>query len=164
MERTDVVVRKARWTAAATLAVIAMTAGCGSESTSGKAADGTASVTAGATKEPAGTAPSHDTLIERAAGTWKGITAPTDGSLDTLVIKDGKATAKGAKLSCTGTLMPAKEDGQESATITYKCQGGKDGGRGPGHLKMKPDSSALAIDFDGPSGGWGGPVDSYRRA
>jgi hypothetical protein len=157
-------VRKARWTAVATLAVVVMAAGCGSKSTGGKTADGTASATTGAAKKPAGAAPSHGTLLERAAGTWKYIATPGDSTLDTLVIKDGKATAKGAKLSCTGTFVPTKKGGQESATITYTCQGGKDGGRGLGHLKVDPDGSSLVIDFDGPPGGWGGPVDSYRRA
>jgi hypothetical protein len=157
-------VRKARWAAAATLAVVVMAAGCGSKNAEGKSTDGTARSSTRVAGKPTGAAPSRATLLERAAGTWKSITAPTDDSLDTLVIKDGTATAKGAKLSCTGTFVPAKKDGKESATITYTCQGGKDGGRGLGHLKLKSDGSSLAIDFDGPPGGWGGPVDSYRRA
>ncbi|WP_189958893.1 hypothetical protein [Streptomyces alanosinicus] len=149
---------------AATLAVVVMTAGCGGKSAGAKTAGGPANATTGVTKKPAGAAPSHGTLLERAAGTWKFIATPTDDSLDTLVVKDGRATAKGAKLSCTGTFVPTKKDGRESATITYKCQGGKDGRRGLGHLKVDPDGSSLVIDFDGPPGGWGGPVDSYRRA
>jgi len=149
---------------AATIAVVVMASGCSGKSESGKTADATASSTAGVTKKPDGAAPAHGTLLERAAGTWKYIASPSDDSLDTLVVKDGKATAKGAKLSCEGTFAPTKKNGQESATITYKCQGGTDGGRGLGHLKVNPDGSSLVIDFDGPSGGWGGPVDSYRRA
>ncbi|MFF3918574.1 hypothetical protein ACFYZB_34970 [Streptomyces sp. NPDC001852] len=156
--------RKARWTAATTLAVVVMATGCGSKGTGGKTADGTARATTGVATKPAGAAPSRGTLLERAAGTWKYIATPDDSTLDTLVIKDGKATAKGAKLSCTGAFVPTKKGGQESATITYTCQGGKDGGRGLGHLKVDPDGSSLVIDFDGPRGGWGGPVDSYRRA
>ncbi|MFF9213247.1 MULTISPECIES: hypothetical protein [unclassified Streptomyces] len=156
--------RKARWTAIATLAVIAMAAGCGSESTDERSADGKASATTGATEKPAGATVPQGTLLERATGTWKYIATPSDTTLDTLIIKDGKAKAEGAKLSCTGTLVPVKENGKESATITYTCQGGKDGGRGLGHLKVDPDGSSLVIDFDGPAGGWGGPVDSYRRA
>ncbi|MEU6389490.1 hypothetical protein [Streptomyces sp. NPDC046939] len=155
--------RKARWTAIAMLSVVVMAAGCGNENTDGKAADGTASGTTGATEKPARVAAPQGTLLERASGTWKYIATPSDTTLDTLTIKDGKAKAEGAKLSCTGTFVPVKDD-KESATITYTCQGGKDGGRGLGHLKMKPDDSALVIDFDGPAGGWGGPVDSYRRA
>ncbi|MER6031023.1 hypothetical protein [Streptomyces sp. NPDC001851] len=156
--------RKARWIAVATLAVAVTAAGCGGKSAGGKTAHGTVSATTGVAKKPAGAAPSHGTLLERAAGTWKYIATPDDSTLDTLVIKDGKATAKGAKLSCTGTFVPTKKNGRESATITYTCQGGKDGGRGLGHLKVDPDGSSLVIDFDGPPGGWGGPVDSYRRA
>ncbi|MET7270970.1 hypothetical protein ABZS59_07245 [Streptomyces flaveolus] len=155
--------RKARWTAVATLAVV-MAAGCGSESADEKASDATASATAGAVEKPAGAKAPEGTLLERAAGTWKYIATPGDTTLDTLVIKDGEATARGAKLSCTGTFVPGKENGEESATITYTCQDGKDGGRGLGHLKVKPDGSSLVIDFDGPAGGWGGPVDSYRRS
>ncbi|MGW2650672.1 hypothetical protein ACWC2T_38760 [Streptomyces sp. NPDC001393] len=156
--------RKARWIAAATLAVVVMATGCSSKSAGGKTPDGTAHATTGVAGKQAGAAASHGTLLERAAGTWKYIATPDDSTLDTLVIKHGKATAKGAKLSCTGTFVPAKKGGQESATITYTCQGGKDGGRGLGHLKVDPDGSSLVIDFDGPPGGWGGPVDSYRRA
>ena len=156
--------RKARWTAVATLAVAVMAAGCGSESADEKPADGRARATTDATKKPAEAAAPQGTLLERAAGTWKYIATPGDTTLDTLVIKDGKAKAEGAKLSCTGTFVPVTKDGKESATITYTCQGGKDGGRGQGHLKVKPDGSSLVIDFDGPAGGWGGPVDSYRRA
>lgn len=156
--------RNARWTVVATLAVVVVAAGCSSESTDEKAADTTASATAGPAETSVGAqAPGH-TLLERAAGTWKYIATPGDTTLDTLVIKDGKATARGSKLSCTGTFVPVKENGEESATITYSCQNGKDGGRGLGHLKVKPDGSSLVIDFDGPAGGWGGPVDSYRRA
>ncbi|MFF9819045.1 hypothetical protein [Streptomyces sp. NPDC014006] len=156
--------RKERWIAVATLAVVVMAAGCGSESADEKPADGTASATTGATEKPAGVTAPQGTLLERAAGTWKYIATPSDTTLDTLIIKDGKAKAEGARLSCTGTFVPVKKNGEESATITYTCQGGKDGGRGLGHLKVKPDGSLLMIDFDGPAGGWGGPVDSYRRA
>ncbi|MFF9135708.1 hypothetical protein [Streptomyces sp. NPDC014806] len=156
--------RKARWTAVATLAVVVIAAGCGSESADEKPSDGKSSATAGPTGKPAGATVPQGTLLERAVGTWKYIATPSDTTLDTLIIKDGKAKAAGAKLSCTGTFVPVKKDGKESATITYTCQGGKDGGRGLGHLKVDPDGSSLVIDFDGPAGGWGGPVDSYRRA
>ncbi|WTE23856.1 hypothetical protein OH747_40240 (plasmid) [Streptomyces anthocyanicus] len=156
--------RKARWTAVATLAVVVMAGGCGSESADEETVDAKASTTAGAAEEPKEATAPQGTLLERAAGTWKYIATPSDTSLDTLVIEDGKATAEGAKLSCTGTFVPVENDGEGSATITYTCQGGEDGGRGLGHLKVKPDGSSLVIDFDGPAGGWGGPVDSYRRA
>ncbi|GHF41879.1 hypothetical protein [Streptomyces morookaense] len=65
--------------------------------------------------------------------------------------------------------MPGERDGQESATITYTCEGGddsfggQDGLRGLGHLTVDLDGSALVLDFEGPKGGWGGMVDSYRR-
>ncbi len=70
---------------------------------------------------------------------------------------DGYATARGTKLSCTGTFVLTKTDGKESATITYTCQGNQDsGGRVLGHLKMSQDGSSLVINFDELSGGWGG--------
>ncbi|GHF79087.1 hypothetical protein [Streptomyces thermodiastaticus] len=156
--------RKARWTAVATFAVVMLAAGCGSENADDKAADGAKSSATQVADKPARTAPAQGTLVERAAGTWKSIVSPSDNSLDTLVVEDGKVTAKGTKLSCTGTLKPEKKDGKETATITYTCEGGKDGDRGLGHVKLSDDASKLAIAFDGPSGGWGGPVDSYRRA
>ncbi|MEW1685873.1 hypothetical protein [Streptomyces sp. NPDC093594] len=156
--------RNARWTVVATLAVVVMVGGCGSESADEETADAKASTTTGAAEKPVKATAPQGTLLERAAGTWKSIATPRDTSLDTLVIEDGKVTAEGAKLSCTGTLVPVENDGEESATVTYTCLRGDDGGRGLGHLKVKPDGSALVIGFDGPAGGWGGPVDSYRRA
>ncbi|MEV7084710.1 hypothetical protein AB0O07_02205 [Streptomyces sp. NPDC093085] len=42
------------------------------------------------------------------------------------------------------------------------CAGGDDGGRGTGSVTMK-GADALAIDWAGPEGGFGGPVDSFRR-
>ncbi|MCC3769745.1 hypothetical protein [Streptomyces sp. UNOC14_S4] len=166
--------RKAAWTAAASLIGVMTIAGCGGDSGSsdGKKSEAKASAAgsvgsadpAGSGKKPGRPTPAKGTLVERAAGSWKSIGTPGPDTLDTLTVTDGKAIAKGAKLSCTGTFTPAEKDGKESATITLTCEGGKDGGRGLGHLQVKPDGSALFIDFDGPEGGWGGPVDSYRRA
>ncbi|MFF4533513.1 hypothetical protein ACFY1P_30085 [Streptomyces sp. NPDC001407] len=153
---------KAVWTAAASLIIAVTVAGCGNDSHAGeKKPEPKASAAAGSTG--AGKS-AKGTLVERATGTWKYIGTPGKDTLDTLTVADGKATAKGAQLSCTGTFAPAEKDGHESATITYTCEGDKDGGRGLGHLEVKPDGSALVIDFDGPKDGWGGPTDSYRRA
>jgi hypothetical protein len=157
-------VRTARWTAVATLAAVMLAAGCGSEKADDKAADGSKGSATQVADKPARTAPAQGTLVERAAGTWKSTASPSDTSLDTLVVQDGTVTAEGTKLSCTGTLKPETKDGKETATITYTCEGGQDGNRGLGHVKLNDDASKLAIEFDGPSGGWGGPVDSYRRA
>ncbi|RLV04418.1 hypothetical protein CTZ27_10685 [Streptomyces griseocarneus] len=159
--------RKAAWIAAASLIGVVTVAGCGGDGGSDEKkpeAKASAAGSAGSGKKPGGPAPAKGTLIERATGSWKSIGTPGPDTLDTLTVTGGKATAKGAKLSCTGTFAPAEKNGKESATITLACEGGEDGGRGLGHLQVEPDGSALFIDFDGPKGGWGGPVDSYRRA
>ncbi|UQI46252.1 hypothetical protein M1P56_18850 [Streptomyces sp. HU2014] len=155
--------RKAAWMAAASFAAIVSVTGCGSDGGTPEKRPEAGASTAGAGK-PA-QAPAKGTLVQRATGSWKSIGTPGDDTLDTLTVADGKVTSRGAKLSCTGTLVPGGEkDGKETASLTLTCEGGKDGGRGLGHLTVKPDGSALVLDWDGPKGGWGGPVDSYRRA
>ncbi|MEU8551491.1 hypothetical protein AB0C81_31720 [Streptomyces roseoverticillatus] len=153
----------------ATAAAVVLVGGCGGDGGSGAGASAGASASGKPAEAPAKGAPAKDaqakgTLVERAAGSWKSIGTPGDDTLDTLTVTGGKLTAKGAKLSCTGTIAPEPEkDGKETASVMLTCEGGKDGGRGPGHLQVKPDGSALYIDYDGPKGGWGGPTDSYRR-
>ncbi|KAB7835552.1 hypothetical protein [Streptomyces mobaraensis] len=129
--------RKAGWIAASFLAVTVAT-GCSGNGDSG-------------------------TLLERANGSWKYIATPTDNTLDRVTVADGKVTAKGGKLSCTGTMSPTTENDKEEATITYTCEQGGDGGRGIGHLTVDSDDY-LIIEWEGPVGGFGGPLDSYRRA
>lgn len=101
-------------------------------------------------------------MIERAAGSWKSIVEAKDTSLETLAIADGKVTAKGPKLDCTGTLEAGEKAGKEAPTLTLSCKGGDDGGRGVGTVRMKDDDK-LAIDWAGPEGGFGGPLESFRR-
>ncbi|MYR60564.1 hypothetical protein GTY54_31480 [Streptomyces sp. SID625] len=107
---------------------------------------------------PAG---SKATVTERANGSWKSIAKGSD--LQTLTIKDGHVSARGQKLACEGTLKPGKKNAKDVPTLAFSsCQGSSDGGRGLGHLTMK-GADALAIDWEGPKGGWGGPVDSFHR-
>ncbi|MFF1765768.1 hypothetical protein [Streptomyces sp. NPDC058249] len=102
-------------------------------------------------------------MIERATGSWETIlNTPSGNTLKTLTVSDGDVTAKGSKLDCTGTLKPGKTDGKETPTLTLSCKSGSDGGRGKGTLHMRGED-ALALDWKGPVGGWGGPVDSFRR-
>ncbi|MGK5544869.1 hypothetical protein ACSNOH_09060 [Streptomyces sp. URMC 127] len=154
-------------TSAAAAAVV-LVAGCGGDggSKAEKAKPAEAPAKSAPAKDvPAKDAPAKGSLVARAAGSWKSIGTPGDDTLDTLTVTGDKLTAKGAKLSCTGTVAPGPEkNGRETANVTLTCEGGKDGNRGPGHLQVKPDGSALYIDYDGPEGGWGGPTDSYRRA
>ncbi|MEV7865746.1 hypothetical protein AB0P17_06500 [Streptomyces sp. NPDC088124] len=108
--------------------------------------------------------PAGGTLTDRAAGSWKSIVdATSDDALETLTVADGKVTAKGPKLDCTGTLDTAGKGGADAPSLTLSCADGTDGGRGAGTVKMKGED-ALAIDWAGPEGGFGGPVDSFRRS
>jgi hypothetical protein len=119
--------------------------------------------TAAEQQSPSSKPSAERTMIERAAGSWKSIVEATDNSLETLTIADGKVTAKGPKLDCTGTLKDGQKAGKEAPTLTLSCKGGDDGDRGVGTVRMKDDDK-LAIDWAGPEGGYGGPLESFRRA
>ncbi|MBD3009982.1 MULTISPECIES: hypothetical protein [unclassified Streptomyces] len=113
-----------------------------------------------AQQSPSSGPSARGTIMERSAGSWKSIVAAKSADdLETLTIADGKVTAKGPKLDCTGTL----KGGEDEPSLTLSCKGGSDGGRGQGTVGMKGDD-ALAINWKGPEGGFGGPVDSFRRA
>ncbi|MFE6158544.1 hypothetical protein ACFQ7F_06460 [Streptomyces sp. NPDC056486] len=118
---------------------------------------------AGPQRDEKAPADSRSTVIERATGSWKTILSKTD--FETLTVKDGHVTAKGSELACEGSLKPGTQDGEEAPSLTFSsCKGNTDGGRGLGHLTLKDTKNdALAINWEGPKGGWGGPVDSFRR-
>ncbi|ATM24655.1 hypothetical protein SMD44_p10156 (plasmid) [Streptomyces alboflavus] len=135
--------------------------GCGSDdSTPDPPSRGTQAGPQHSDKAPAD---KQDTVIERATGSWKTILRKTD--IETLTIKDGQVSAKGSTLECKGSLKPSTQDGKEAPSLTFSsCKGSTDGGRGLGHLTLKDTKNdALAINWEGPKGGWGGPVDSFRR-
>ncbi|MER5358581.1 hypothetical protein [Streptomyces sp. NPDC002785] len=119
---------------------------------------------AGTAEQRPSASPSGGGIIERATGAWKSIGAAksADGLQTLTVTAGGKVVAKGDKLDCTGTLKPGEKSGEDAPTLTLSCEGGNDGGRGVGTVGMKGDD-ALVIDWAGPKGGWGGPVDSFRR-
>ncbi|MCQ8187429.1 hypothetical protein [Streptomyces rugosispiralis] len=120
--------------------------------------------TQSAQQSPSSGPSARGTILERSAGSWKSIVAAKSADdLATLTIADGKVTAKGPKLDCTGTLEPGQKGGEDEPSLTLSCKGGSDGGRGQGTVGMKGDD-ALAINWKGPEGGFGGPVDSFRRA
>lgn len=112
-------------------------------------------------------AASEGTLIERAAGSWKTISKRKSAdAFETVTVTDGRVSAKGSALDCSGTMKPRTKGGKEAPTLTLSCKGGSDGGRGLGtvHLGTKEAADdALAFDWEGPKGGYGGPVDSFRR-
>ncbi|MES4902252.1 MULTISPECIES: hypothetical protein [unclassified Streptomyces] len=154
--------RKAACMVVTTVVAGLVLSGCGGGD--GEKADSKPSgaTTAAKQQSPSSEPSAERTMIERAAGSWKSIVEAGDGGLDTLTIADGKVTAKGPKLDCTGTLKEGRKAGKEAPTLTLSCKGGDDGGRGVGTVGMKDDDK-LAINWAGPEGGYGGPVESFRR-
>ncbi|MEV5986108.1 hypothetical protein AB0L85_13935 [Streptomyces sp. NPDC052051] len=160
--------RKAARAAVATVIAGVLLSGCGDsdgdQPESRAKASARTDAGAGTPEQKQSASPAGDGIIERATGSWKSIVASDSATgLSTLTIEaGGKVTAKGGKLDCTGTMKPGEKDGKDAPTLTLSCAGGDDGGRGVGTVGMKGDE-ALAIDWAGPEGGWGGPVDSFRR-
>ncbi|MCN9244875.1 hypothetical protein NGF19_29535 [Streptomyces sp. RY43-2] len=164
--------RKAVRAAVATVIAGVVLSGCGdsdgdqpeAKAKAKASASADADTGAGTAEQKQSASPAGDGIIGRATGSWKSIVASDSAtSLSTLTIEaGGKVSAKGGKLDCTGTMKPGEEDGKDAPTLTLSCAGGDDGGRGVGTVGMKGDD-ALAIDWAGPEGGWGGPVDSFRR-
>lgn len=153
--------RKVHPLAAAVLAGLVLTA-CGSGDDKPDKTQGSPAGQADAKEAPKGGA--QGTMIDRAAGSWKTILKKSD--IETVTIRDGHVAAKGSRLDCSGTLKPGMKKGKEAPTLTLSCKNGGDGGRGTGtvHLMTKnAKGDALAFDWQGPEGGWGGPVDSFRR-
>ncbi|MFD5387170.1 hypothetical protein ACFWMG_19920 [Streptomyces sp. NPDC127074] len=152
--------RKAVHMAVTSVIVALVVSGCGGSDDGKKDSKPSGEATQAAQKSPSESPAAKRTIIERSAGSWKSImAAKSDDALETLTIADGKVTAKGPKLDCTGTL----KGGENKPSLTLSCKGGSDGGRGEGTVGMKGDD-ALAINWKGAEGGFGGPVDSFRRA
>ncbi|MDX3434432.1 hypothetical protein PV664_37290 [Streptomyces sp. ME01-18a] len=151
--------RKAVRTAITAAVIGLLLSGCGSSDSNTAHAKNSS-----AGKQAPSTEPStQQTMIDRASGSWKSIIEANDAdALATLTVKDGKVTAKGPQLTCTGTLKPHSDKGEGVPTLMLSCKNGGDGGRGLGTVDMK-GADALAIDWEGPEGGWGGPIDSFRR-
>lgn len=156
--------RKAVHMAVTSVIVGLVVSGCGNSDDGEKESKPSGGATSAARQSPSSSPSAQRTIIERSTGSWKSIVAAkSDDALATLTIADGEVTAKGPKLDCTGTLKPGQEDGADAPSLTLSCEGGSDGGRGRGTVQMKGDD-ALAINWDGPEGGFGGPIDSFRRA
>lgn len=159
--------RKAVYMAVTSVIVGLVVSGCGGDDDGkkeSKPSGGATRATQAAQQSPSSGPAAQGTIIERSAGSWKSIVAAkSDDALEALTIADGKVTAKGPKLDCTGTLKPGQKGGEDTPSLTLTCKGGSDGGRGAGTVGMKGDD-ALAINWKGPEGGFGGPVDSFRRA
>ncbi|MEU5613935.1 hypothetical protein ACI2L4_34715 [Streptomyces sparsogenes] len=154
--------RKAAYMVVTTVVAGLVLSGCGGGDDTKADPKPSGATTAAGQKPPSSEPSAERTLIERAAGSWKSIVKADDNGLETLTIADGKVTAKGPKLDCAGPLKEGRKAGEEAPTLTLTCKGGDDGGRGVGTLKMKGDDK-LAIGWAGPEGGYGGPVDSFRR-
>ncbi|TGB15502.1 hypothetical protein [Streptomyces sp. MZ04] len=158
--------RKVHAMAAVVLAGLVLS-GCGADSDEPQKPGSTRTASADAKQSPTPKASAQGTMIERATGSWTTISKKrTATSLETVTIEDGQVTAKGGKLDCSGTLKPRTKGGKESPTLALSCKGGSDGGRGLGTLYLmdkETNDDALAFDWEGPEGGWGGPVDSFRR-
>jgi hypothetical protein len=88
------------------------------------------------------------------AGTWKPI---NKSPIATLTITGNTVRTTG-KLACPGTITGADT---AKPVLTLKCAT-PDADRKRGTLKLKPDGSALVIEWEGPA--WGGVIDSLRRA
>ncbi|MEV6127850.1 hypothetical protein AB0M05_13625 [Streptomyces violaceusniger] len=156
--------RKAVHMAVTSVIVALVVSGCGDSDDGKKESKPSGEATQAAQQSPSSSPAAQRTIIERSAGSWKSIVAAkSDDALETLTVADGKVTAKGPKLDCTGTLKSGQKGGEDEPSLTLSCKGGSDGGRGEGTVGMKGDD-ALAINWKGPEGGFGGPVDSFRRA
>lgn len=159
--------RKAHAAAVLVLAGFVLS-GCGAgEDKPQKARDAQSGGDKGSPSKGPTDASAEGTMIDRAAGSWKTISKTQgDKYFKTVTIADGHVTMKGAVLDCSGTLKPDTVEGKEAPSLTLTCKGGSDGGRGVGNMhlgdKVAKDD-AVAFDWKGPKGGWGGPVDSFRR-
>ncbi|MFD8609540.1 hypothetical protein [Streptomyces sp. NPDC059631] len=141
------------------VAGIAVIGGCGSDSQ--KTEEPGSHAVVGGQHSQTPPAESKATVTERANGSWKSVVKGSD--VQTLIIKDGHVSARGQKLACEGALKPGTKNGNDVPTLAFtSCRGRSDGGRGLGHLTMK-GTDALAINWEGLKGGWGGPVDSFHR-
>lgn len=154
--------RKAAYMVVTTVVAGLVLSGCGGGDDDKADSKPSGANTAAKQQSPSSEPSAERTMIERAAGSWKSIVEASDSSLETLTIADGKVTAKGPKLDCTGALKDGQKAGKEAPTLTLSCKGGDDGGRGVGTVKMKDDDK-LAIDWAGPEGGYGGQVESFRK-
>jgi hypothetical protein len=129
-------------------AAVGLLAGCGGD---GDEKDGaqapSPTTTAQATQPPAQQAKGLD-------GTWKPI---NKSPIATLTIT-GTTVQTTGELACPGTITGA--DAAEPA-LTLNCAR-PDDQRTRGTLELKPDGTALIINWKGQA--WGGMIDSLKRA
>ncbi|MYR56067.1 hypothetical protein GTY54_07310 [Streptomyces sp. SID625] len=159
MSSKGVDMRKAWLVGAVIVTGTAVIGGCGSDSKESEEPSSHAIV--GGQRSQTPPAGSKGTATERANGSWKSVVKGSD--IQTLIIKDGHVSARGQKLACEGVLKPGRKNGDVPTLTFSSCRGSSDGGRGVGHLTMK-GADALAINWEGPKDGWGGPVDSFHRS
>lgn len=121
----------------ALLAATALVAGCGTT-----------------TEAPRTPTPAATHAVHGLDGTWRPINS--DSPIASLIISGTAVTTTGT-LACPGTLAQTTT---ETPVLTLHCTT-PDSDRARGTLKLKPDGSALVINWDGPQ--WGGVLDSLRR-
>ncbi|MFI2204633.1 hypothetical protein ACH47Z_28375 [Streptomyces sp. NPDC020192] len=131
------------------LAATGLLAGCSTtdDSTHTTAAAPTAPRTS--TPRPSGT---H--AVSGLDGTWQPINS--DSPITSLTIFHTAVTTTGA-LACPGTLTQTTT---AHPVLTLHCTT-PDPDRAQGTLMLRPDGTALVINWDGPK--WGGEIDSLRR-
>ena len=88
-------------------------------------------------------------------GTWKPIN--DDSPIETLTITGSTVRTTGT-LACPGTITGADT---AEPVLTLDCST-EDRRRRRGTLELKPDGSALVIEWEGEA--WGGVIDSLKRA
>ncbi|WP_329343683.1 hypothetical protein OG252_45310 [Streptomyces sp. NBC_01352] len=132
----------------ALLAATALVAGCG---TTTEATDTTSVSFSPAPRTPT---PAATHAVHGLDGTWRPINS--DSPIASLTISGTAVTTTGT-LACPGTLAQTTT---ETPVLTLHCTT-PDSDRARGTLKLKPDGSALVINWDGPQ--WGGALDSLRR-
>lgn len=139
-----------RWTLSATALVLAAAplSGCGGDDGAKDAAVAPAPAKTDQATRPAPTEP------KGLAGTWKPI---NKSPITTLTIAGDTVKTTGA-LACPGTITGADT---AKPVITLKCAT-ENAERKRGTLELRPDGSALVINWDGAA--WGGMIDSLKRA
>lgn len=144
---------KALTTAAALALGVALLTGCGDSGGDDDSQGASKAPTPRVTKESAPAAPAAP-KAKGLDGTWRPI---NESPIVTLTVSGDKVTTTG-KLACPGTISQATS---KQPRITLSCAK-PDPNREKGDVEMKPDGSALVIQWDGPE--WGGLIDSMRRA
>ncbi|WP_159056604.1 hypothetical protein [Streptomyces yokosukanensis] len=129
------------------LAAAVVMTGCGT--TTGHTAH-TPTATRTPTSQPTRSQPVHGL-----DGTWRPINS--DSPITSLTISGTTATTTG-RLACPGTLARIAT---AAPVLTLHCTS-PDPDRTQGTITLRPDGTALVINWDGPK--WGGALDSLRRA